>query len=101
MVCDYGLLGGGMLYMIVEHFRNGDPLPVYRRFRDQGRLAPDGLRYVSSWVTEDFLRRFQVMECEDRKLLDGWIAGWEDLVVFEVIPVMTSADAAAALSPRL
>jgi hypothetical protein len=90
-----------MLYMIVEQFRNGDPLPVYRRFRDQGRLAPAGLRYIASWVTGDFRRCFQVMECDDRELLDQWISQWHDLVDFEIVPVMTSADAAAALSPRL
>ena len=90
-----------MLFMVVERFRNGDPLPVYRRFRDRGRLAPDGLRYVNSWVTDDFRECFQVMECEDRALLDAWIANWADIVEFEVIPVMTSPDAAAALAPQL
>jgi hypothetical protein len=90
-----------MLYMIVEHYRNGDPLPVYRRFRDQGRLAPTGLHYLSSWVTEELGRCFQVMECEDRSLLDQWISQWQDLVDFEVIPVVTSAQAVAALTPQL
>jgi hypothetical protein len=90
-----------MVYMIVEQFRNGDPLPVYRRFRDQGRLAPAGLDYVTSWVTEDYRRCFQVMKCDDRRLLDEWIAQWDDLVDFEVVPVMSSAEARAALSPRL
>jgi hypothetical protein len=90
-----------MLYMIVEEFRNGDPLPVYRRFNDQGRLAPDGLRYVASWVTKDLHRCFQVMECDDRRLLDQWISRWEDLVDFEVVAVMSSVDAAAALDPKL
>lgn len=90
-----------MLYMIVEHFRDGDPLPVYRRFRDRGRLAPEGLGYVSSWVTDDFSRCFQVMECGDPRLLEQWMARWRDLVEFEVFPVVTSADAAAALTPRL
>jgi hypothetical protein len=90
-----------MHYMIVEHFRNGDPLPVYRRFRDQGRLAPEGLRYVSSWVTKDLGRRYQVMECEDPQLLAQWTALWADLIEFEIIPVMTSADAVAATAPRL
>ena len=90
-----------MLYMIVEHFRNGDALPVYRRFRDRGRLAPEGLRYVASWVTEDFQRCFQVMECDDRRLLDHWVSQWNDLVDLEIIPVMSSADAAAALSSQL
>ena len=90
-----------MLYMIVERFRDGDGRPVYRRFRDQGRLAPEGLRYVASWVTDDLRRCFQVMECEDRALLEEWIARWSDLVDFEVIPVMTSAEAAERIAPRL
>lgn len=90
-----------MLYMIVEHFRGGDAVPAYRRFRDQGRLAPEGLRYVASWVTDDFRRCFQIMECEKRQLLTQWMARWEDLIDFEIIPVITSADAAAAVAPRL
>ena len=81
--------------MIIENFRNGDPAPVYARFRAQGRLAPEGLRYVSSWVTEDVRRCYQVMQCDDRTLLDAWIMAWSDLVDFEVHPVITSADAAA------
>jgi len=80
--------------MIIENFRNGDPLPVYRRFRDRGRLAPEGLHYVSSWVTEQRDRCYQVMECDDRALLEEWMAQWIDLTEFEVIPVMTSAEAA-------
>jgi hypothetical protein len=90
-----------MLYMIVEHFRDGDPLPVYRRFRDRGRLAPDGLRYVSSWVTDDLRHCWQVMECDDESLLRQWIAAWDDIVDFEVFPVITSPEAAAAVAPRL
>ena len=90
-----------MLYMIVETFRDGDARPVYRRFRDRGRLAPPGLSYVSSWVTDDMRRCFQVMECDDRALLDAWIDQWRDIVDFEVIPVMTSAAAAAAIAPEL
>jgi hypothetical protein len=89
------------LYMVIEQFRGGDAVPVYRRFRAQGRLAPEGLRYVASWVTEDFRRCFQVMECDDPRLLDEWMARWEDLVEFEVLAVMPSADAAAAIAPRL
>src|SRR5512143_4358389 len=86
-----------MQFVIIEKFRGGDPVPVYRRFRDRGRLAPDGLRYVASWVTEDLTRCYQVMECDDRRLLDEWIANWKDIVDFEVIPAMTSAEAAAAV----
>ncbi len=87
--------------MIVEHFRNGDALPVYRRFRDRGRLAPEGLTYVASWVTEDLTTCYQVMESPDAALLHRWIAAWDDLVEFEVVPVMTSADAAASVADRL
>ena len=84
-----------MLFLVVEHFRNGYPEPVYRRFRQRGRLAPQGLTYVNSWVTSDLLHCYQVMECSDRALLDDWMARWADLVEFEVIPVVTSGEAAA------
>ena len=80
--------------MIVEQFRNGEARPVYERFRDYGRLAPDGLTYINSWVTPDLTRCYQVMECADRSLLEQWLAAWADLVDFEVIPVITSAEAA-------
>ena len=90
-----------MLYLVIETFRGGDPRPVYRRFAERGRLAPPGLAYVASWVTTDLGRCYQVMECDDRGPLDAWIARWSDLVEFEVLPVMASADAAAAIAPRL
>ena len=86
-----------MLFMVIEHFRDGNPRPVYARFGERGRLAPEGLRYVSSWVTADLATCYQVMETDDRALLDQWIAQWSDLVDFEVLPVMISADAAAAV----
>ena len=73
-----------MLYMVIEHFRGGDPRPVYARFAERGRMAPDGLRYVGSWVTDDLKRCFQVMQCDDRALLDEWMAAWADIVEFEV-----------------
>lgn len=90
-----------MLFMLIEHFRGGDPVPVYRRFREQGRMAPDGLRYLGSWITEDLGRCYQVMECDDPALLRQWMARWEDVCEFEVIPVITSAEAQAAVAPRL
>jgi hypothetical protein len=90
-----------MLYLIVERFKNGDPVPVYRRFRDQGRQLPEGLAYVSSWVTLDLTMCYQLMECEDRDLLDRWIAKGSDLVEFEVVPVITSAEAVQRIAPRL
>ena len=81
-------------YMIIEHFRNGDAVPVYRRFRERGRMAPEGLTYVTSWVTSDLSRCYQIMETPDRALLDQWMAQWGDLTEFEVHPVMTSSEAA-------
>lgn len=82
-----------MLYMVIEHFNNGDPVPVYQRFRERGRMMPEGLNYVSSWIKQDLSMCWQVMECDDPKLLDQWIANWSDLTRFEVIPVVTSAQA--------
>jgi len=82
-----------MLYLVIEHFKNGDPAPVYARFRQSGRLAPPGVTYEASWVTADLRRCFQVMECESRADLELWMERWSDLVDFEVIPVITSAEA--------
>jgi uncharacterized protein DUF3303 len=89
---NYG--GSNVLYMIIEHFRNDDPVPVYRRFREQGRLAPEGLQYVSSWVDEKLGRCFQLMETSKVEYLDQWLANWNDIVEFEVFPVITSQEAA-------
>jgi hypothetical protein len=88
-----------VLYMIVETFRGGDPAPVYERVRRRGRLAPPGLHYIASWVTVDGAMCYQVMQCEDRPVLDEWMAAWSDLVDFSVTPVMTSAEAAAKFTP--
>jgi hypothetical protein len=90
-----------MLFMVIESFRGGDPVPVYRRFRDQGRLMPEGVEYRGSWITNGLDRCFQLMECEDRSLLDKWMANWSDLTDFEVVPVITSAEARIAVEPRL
>lgn len=89
-----------MLYMIIETFRNRDPAPVYQRFRERGRLAPEGLRYIASWVNLELGRCYQVMECDDRDPIDAWIAAWSDLVDFEVVPVVSSAEAAEAMERR-
>jgi len=88
-----------MLYMVIEDFR-GDPVPVYRRFGERGRLMPEGLRYVTSWVTADLLRCYQVMECDQRALLDEWMRQWQDLVAFDVVPIVTSAEAAELIARR-
>jgi hypothetical protein len=90
-----------MLYMIIERFKNRDPVPVYRRFRDRGRIAPEGLQYLSSWVDDGLERCFQLMETDDRKLLDEWIANWSDIVEFEIYPVITSKEAAEKIAPHL
>jgi hypothetical protein len=90
-----------ILYMVVEHFRNKDAVPVYRRFRDSGRMAPEGLVYVSSWVDDKLERCYQVMETHDRALLDEWMAKWRDLIDFEVYPVVTSKEAADKVAPLL
>jgi hypothetical protein len=90
-----------MLYMIIEHFKNKDSVTVYRRFRDRGRLAPEGLTYISSWVDEKMEQCFQVMETDDRALLEQWMEKWRDIIEFEVYPVMTSKEVVEKISPRL
>jgi hypothetical protein len=89
------------LYMVVEQFKNKDAVPVYRRFRDSGRMAPAGLIYVSSWVDDKLECCYQLMETHDRKLLEQWMANWSDLVNFEVHAVLTSKEAAERIAPRL
>ncbi len=86
------------LYMVIERFKNGDPTAVYRRFRAQGRMAPQGLSYISSWVDDDLTTCYQIMETSNRALLDQWMANWSDLVDFEVHPVITSAQAAERIA---
>ncbi|HYP29401.1 MAG TPA: DUF3303 family protein [Blastocatellia bacterium] len=86
--------------MIVEHFKNQDPIPAYRRFQDRGRLTPEGLRYVSSWVDVKVERCFQLMETDDPTRLDEWVANWSDIVEFEVYPVITSKEAAERVLRR-
>jgi hypothetical protein len=83
--------------MVVELFRDGDARPVYERARDRGRMLPEGLRYLDSWVEANFGRCFQLMECDDLTLLMTWIAQWTDLVQFEVIPVVTSGEASGVI----
>jgi hypothetical protein len=87
--------------MVVELFKNKDAVSVYRRFRDRGRMAPEGLVYVSSWVDDKLERCYQLMETNDRKLFEEWMANWKDLVEFEVYPVITSSEAAEKIAPQL
>lgn len=90
-----------MLYMVIEHFQPGCAPDIYRRFRERGRMAPEGLRYVASWVDLEFRRCFQIMETEDEALFARWTQHWSDLADFEIVPVRSSAEAAAAIAPRL
>jgi hypothetical protein len=78
--------------MVVERFTQG-AAPVYERATEQGRLLPDGLVYLDSWVDERLDRCFQLMETDDPALFDEWTARWSDLAEFEVVPVLTSAEA--------
>jgi hypothetical protein len=83
--------------MVIEHFRNRDAKAVYARFRERGRMMPDGLTFVASWVSADLGRCFQVMEAADVTLLQRWVAEWSDLVEFEIVPVTEGKATAAAL----
>ena len=87
--------------MVIEHFKDGDAKPVYRRFRDRGRVMPDGLAYVDSWVDREYRQCFQIVACEDPALLQDWAAAWADLIEFEFHPIVPSKDAYATLKPKL
>jgi Protein of unknown function (DUF3303) len=90
-----------MLFMVVEHFKPGKAVDIYRRFHERGRMAPDDVKYVASWVDLEFERCFQVMEADSETRLEEWTKHWDDLTDFEIVPVRTSAEAAAAIAGRL
>lgn len=90
-----------MLFMVIERFRGQDALSVYRRVRDRGRLIPAGVEFVDSWVSADLGRCFQLMRCDDVALLQRWIAGWTDLVEFEVVAVTPGKETSASLQQLL
>ena len=81
-----------MLFMVIEQFKNSDGKEVYDRFREKGRMMPEGLNYVASWTESSGGRCFQVMECYDAELLQKWTSNWEDIVDFEFTPVLSSED---------
>jgi hypothetical protein len=87
-----------MLFMVIERFKNRDAKAVYARFRERGRMLPDGLAYVESWVETNFDRCFQLMECNDARLLQEWATHWQDLVEFEFVPVLRSSEAAEKIT---
>jgi hypothetical protein len=91
-----------MLFMIVERFRDGDMLPIYQRLRDEGRMFPEGLKYIDSWVEPNFSRCFQLMECDDLRLVQEWILKWRGLgVTFEIVPVVSSQETQKVFEPLL
>ena len=90
-----------MLFMVIEQFRNHNGKAVYRKLRDGGRGLPDGLKFVSSYVTADLSRCFQLMETDDITLFQRWIADWQDVVEFEVVPVVEGKTTREALTPLL
>lgn len=81
-----------MLFMVVERFKNCDAKTVYRRYQEKGRMMPEGLNYVGSWVEANFDRCFQLMECDDVHLFQQWVVQWQDLCDFEIIPVVASKE---------
>jgi hypothetical protein len=91
-----------MLFMVIERFKDNDMLPVYARLRDRGRMLPEGLTYVDSWVASDFGRCFQLMECEDPRLLQEWVLQWRGAgVTFEFVPVVPAAQTRAVVDSHL
>ncbi len=91
-----------MLFMVIERFRDNDMIPVYRRVRDSGRMLPDGLKYVDSWVEPNFSRCFQLMECDDLRPLQQWILQWLGSgATFDIVPVLTSAQTREVVAPHL
>jgi uncharacterized protein DUF3303 len=90
-----------MLFMVIERFKGQNLKAVYRRFREQGRMTPEGLAFVGSWVEASGGRCFQLMECDDVRLFQQWVAQWHDLAEFEIVPVIAGKDTAEAMGPLL
>ncbi len=89
-----------MLYMVIERFKENAALEIYRRFREKGRMMPEGLEYISSWIDLDFKRCWQLMQTEDFALFDRWIENWRDLMDFDIVPVRTSAETVEIMSAK-
>jgi hypothetical protein len=91
-----------MLFMIIERFANSDMLPTYKRVRDEGRMFPEGLKYIDSWVESNFSRCFQLMECDDLRLLQQWILMWRGSgTTFEIAPLVSSKETREVVTPLL
>lgn len=91
-----------MLFMVIERFKDNDMVPIYKRLKERGRNFPEGLKYVDSWVAADFSRCFQVMECDDLRLLQEWILSWRGSgATFEIQPVVSSRQTMEVVTPHL
>ena len=90
-----------MRFMVIERFRNPDSVSaVYERFRESGRMMPDGLIYIDSWIESNFDRCFLLAECEDPRLIQEWVLSWNDLIEFEIVPVVGSKETAELAAPE-
>jgi len=90
-----------MLFMVIERFKNGNARPVYSRAHERGRMLPDGLKYLDSWVESNLQRCFQLMECDDPRLFQEWVARWQDLVDFEIVPIVPSKQTTETMNALL
>jgi len=90
-----------MLFMVIERFKNGNARPIYSRANERGRMLPDGLKYLDSWVEANLQRCFQLMECDDPRLFQEWVARWQDLVDFEIVPIVPSKQTTETMNALL
>lgn len=91
-----------MLFMVIERFKDNDMIPVYRRLREKGRMLPEGLKYIDSWIEPNFSRCFQIMECDDLRRLQEWILQWRGSgTSFEIVPVLSSKETREVVAPYL
>ncbi len=91
-----------MLFMIIERFRDNDLVPIYKQIRDGGRMLPEGLKHLDSWVEPNFSRCFQLIECDELRLIQEWVLQWRGFgVAFEIVPVVSSKETSAVVAPHL
>ena len=91
-----------MLFMVIERFEGNDMVPIYRRLEEKGRQLPEGLDYVDSWIEANFGRCFQLMRCDEARLLQQWVLGWRGTgATFEIVPVVPSRDTRAVVAPHM
>jgi hypothetical protein len=95
---EYSSVATIMLFMVLEKFRNQGADAVYRRLREKGRMLPEGVTFINSWVTAELSLCFQVMECDDVAMLQQWAVQWSDLIEFEMVPIVESKETAEALA---